>query len=30
MNYAWKILDIYADGEKITSAKYNGSDLASE
>jgi hypothetical protein len=23
MNYAWKILDIYAEGEKITSAKYN-------
>jgi len=23
MNYAWKILDIYADGEKITSAKYH-------
>ena len=23
MNYAWKILDIYADGEKITSGKYH-------
>ena len=22
MNYVWKILDIYADGEAITSAKY--------
>ena len=31
MNYVWKILDIYADGEKITSARYycsvdNGQD----